>query len=60
MAGHLKIVSPEPLPNRITKVENMNKKLSKEISAGTTDDSSTKDDDMQVSPAIANTYVMRI
>ena len=36
----------------------MNKKLSKEMSAGTTDDSSTKADDMQVSPAIAKPHVV--
>lgn len=37
----------------------MKKKLSKEMSAGTTDDSSTNADDMQVSPAIAKPNVVR-
>ncbi len=37
----------------------MNKKLSKEISARTTADSSTKADDMHFSPAIAKHNVMR-
>lgn len=36
----------------------MNKKLSKEMSARTTDDSSTEVDDMHVSPAIAKPDVM--
>ncbi len=35
----------------------MNKKLSKEMSARTTDDSSTQADGMQVSPAIAKPNV---
>lgn len=35
----------------------MKQKLNKEFSAGTTDHSSTKDDDMHVSPAIGNTNV---
>ena len=35
----------------------MDKKLSKEMSARTTDDSSTKDEEMQVSPAIAKPNV---
>ncbi len=35
----------------------MNKKLSKEKSARTTDDSSTKDEEMHVSPAIAKPIV---
>lgn len=37
----LTIVSPYPQPYKINKVEMINKKLSKEMSAGTIDDSST-------------------
>ena len=52
------ILQPERQPNRITKDEIMNKKLNKEISARTTDDSSTKADEMHVSPAIAKPTVI--
>ena len=57
MAGNFINVSPQPQPNRITKDEIKNKKLSKEISARTTADSSTETDDMHVSPAIAKPIV---
>ncbi len=57
MAGNFIIVSPYLQPNRITEDEIKNKKLSKEISARTTADSSTKADDMHVSPAIAKPNV---
>lgn len=49
--------SPEQQPNRITKVEIMNKKLNKVPSARTKADRTTKDDGMQVSPAIAKQNV---
>ncbi len=39
------------------KIEIMKKKLSKELSARTADKSSTKDEEMQVSPAIAKPLV---
>ncbi len=38
----------------------MNKRLSKEMTARTTDDSSTNADEMHVSPAIAKPHVSRI
>jgi len=39
--------------NKVTKVEIKNKKLSKEISVRATDNSSTKADEMHISPTIA-------
>ncbi len=57
MAGYFMMSCPEPQPNKITKDEIKNKKLSKEKSAGTTDDRSTKAEEMQVSPAIAKPAV---
>jgi hypothetical protein len=57
MAGHSKNLLPELQPNRITKVEVMIKKLIRIFSARTTDDSSTKADEMHVSPAIAKPNV---
>ena len=53
MAGYFIKSSREPQPNKITKDEIKNKKLSKELSARTADESSTKDEQMHVSPAIA-------
>ena len=57
MAGQFIFFSPERQPNKELKDEDKNKKLSKEISARTTDDSSTKADEMHVCPAIAKPNV---
>ncbi|HEY5405995.1 MAG TPA: hypothetical protein VIJ92_02870 [Ginsengibacter sp.] len=45
------ILRRERQPNKVSKDEIKNKKLNKEFSAGTTDDSSTKADEKHVSPA---------
>ena len=58
MAGYFIKSCPESQPNKVTKDEIKNKKLSKETSAGTAADSSTKDEEMQVSPAIAKPAVI--
>ena len=43
--------SPGLLPNKITNAQIKNKKMNRELSAGTTDEQSTKDDNQHVSPA---------
>jgi hypothetical protein len=51
--------SPELLPNRITNAQIKNKKMNKELSAGTGDEKRTKDDVLHVSPACIKPNVVR-
>jgi len=59
MAGQLKNFCPNKSTVNKQKAQIMNQKLNKELSARTTDDSSTNADEMHVSPAIGNTNVGR-
>ncbi len=52
-------ISPELLPNRITNAQIKNKKMKKELSAGTDDEKRTKDDSQHVSLACIKPNVVR-
>lgn len=51
--------SPELLPNKNTNIQIKNKKMKKELSAGTTDEKLTKDDNQHVSTACIKPNVVR-
>lgn len=51
--------SPELLPNKITNAQIKNKKMKKELSAGTGGEQRTKDDGLHVSPACIKPNVVR-
>lgn len=54
----IEILSPERQPNKELKVQIKNKKMNKEISAGTEAEQRTEADEKHVSPAIAKPNVV--